>query len=155
MLERAELQKCTCSELSAMCKERGLKHYNGKNRLTKPQMIDSLLSDEGTIDKAVPKTEDSVIDEGKKKYIDNLEVGMLVAFQENKTKINTAAVKSVVRGKDGTISLVRLETQYKKMFHVSPNKIIWVKTNGRWPKAIYMALKGGKGYYGEEKSRNE
>lgn len=154
MLEKAKLQECTCSELSKMCKERGLKHYNGKNRFTKPQMIELLLSNEGTIGKAMPKAKGSVIDEGKKKYINNLEVGMLVAFQENETKINTAAVKSVVRNKDGTISLVHLETQYKKMFHVSPSKIIWVKTNGRWPKAIYMALKGGKGR-GKEESENK
>ena len=99
---------------------------------------------------------DGTADEGKKKYIDSLEPGTLVAFQEERDKINTAAVKDVVRGKDGAVCLVHLETQYKKVFRVTPSKIIWVKTNGRWPKAIYVALKtkGGKGC-GEEKSGNE
>ena len=162
MLELTKLNNCTCKELSELCKGRNLKHYRGKNRFTKQEMIDLLVESEKQTskEKAVesvkePKKPDY---EGKKRYINSLTKGVIVAFQEKKDKLNTAAVKSIVRDKQGNIVLIHLETQYKKLFHITPDKILWVKTNGRFPKDIYLQLKGLKGKgakNGKEKVKNE
>lgn len=75
----------------------------------------------------------------KMDYISRIDRGTLIAFQVG-TKVYTAMVtnKSVSRG------LIKAETKLGVEFIIPFKDILWVKTGKRWPKGIYLLLKGGK-----------
>ena len=72
----------------------------------------------------------------KEQYKENLETGMLVAFQ---TKEGIKSGKVI----DGKFDLVKVEEYSGQLMFIPKESIIWVKTGKRWPKAIFEALRGG------------
>lgn len=80
-----------------------------------------------------------VIDlERKIPYIEQAEIGSMVAFKLPNGKVKSAKMinRSVKKQK------VKLETAYGKQFVVSYEDVIWVRTNDRWPRGVYNMLKG-------------
>ena len=76
----------------------------------------------------------------KQKYIDDAKVGTLVAF-----KTDTGKVKSAMIMKRSTTKRKFLvETQYGQQYKISFDDVIWVRTNKRWPKPVYLLLKGNQ-----------
>ena len=71
-------------------------------------------------------------------YIENVEVGTLVAFgtPNGKTKSAMVVNKSTRNRK------LKLETSYGAEFVVAYEDVIWVKTGTRWPRGVYRLLKG-------------
>ena len=47
--------------------------------------------------------------------------------------------------------MLLLETEYKSVYKVSFDDVLWVKTGNRWPKGIYELLKGRVKLNEEEK----
>jgi len=75
--------------------------------------------------------------ENKAKYIENLEVGTLVAYRVSADKIKSGKVTIVAS------NAVEVEDYEGLVYIVKKEDIIWVKTGKRWPKPIFTALKEG------------
>lgn len=70
-------------------------------------------------------------------YIDKVSVGDIVAFRTSDFSVKSA---KVVR-KSSADKKFLLETKYSKQFFVDFNDVLWVNTNGYWPKWIYNLMK--------------
>ena len=159
-MSRENLQKKTCKELRELAKE--LNIY-GRWDMTKDQLIDAILGaevvkntnesesakDECKVDNQenVVEVEDKVEKESanvdvdmaqKMPYIENIEIGTLVAFRLSNGKVKSAKVtrKSTKNRK------LKLETDYGAEYIVSFDDIVWVRTGKRWPRGVYKLLKG-------------
>lgn len=78
--------------------------------------------------------------EQKMPYIENAEVGTLVAFRLPGGKVKSA---KIVR-KSSTKRKLKLETEYGAVYIVSFDDVVWVRTGTRWPRGVYNLLKGLK-----------
>lgn len=157
-MPKENLQNKTCKELRELAKSMSI---SGRWDMTKGQLIDAILGaevvkmtnesksakDECKIDnhKKVVEVEDKVekksadIDmKQKMPYIENIEVGTLVAFRLLNGKVKSAKVtrKSTKNRK------LKLETDYGAEYIVSYDDIVWVRTGKRWPRGVYKLLKG-------------
>lgn len=76
--------------------------------------------------------------EQKQKYLDNIQVGTIVAFKlsDNKAKSAKVVKKSIKNRK------LQVETSYGAQYIIPFENVIWVKTGSRWPKGVYNMLKG-------------
>ncbi len=76
--------------------------------------------------------------EQKMHYIENIEIGTIVAFKLSNGKVKSAKVvkKSTKNRK------LKLETDYGAEYIVPYESVIWVRTGKRWPKGVYNLLKG-------------
>jgi hypothetical protein len=159
-MSRENLQKKTCKELRELAKELNI---SGRCDMTKDQLIDAILGaevventnesesakDECKVDNQenVVEVEDKVEKESanvdvdmaqKMPYIENIEIGTLVAFRLSNGKVKSAKVtrKSTKNRK------LKLETDYGAEYIVSFDDIVWVRTGKRWPRGVYKLLKG-------------
>ena len=159
-MSKENLQNKTCKELRELAKERNI---SGRWDMTKSQLIDAILrvevvknteknestKDENKVDNQAKNVEvenkvekesaNIKIDtEQKMSYIENIEIGTLVAFRLSNGKVKSAKVtrKSTKNRK------LKLETDYGAEYIVSFDDIIWVRTGKRWPKGVYKLLKG-------------
>lgn len=169
-MSKENLQNKTCKELRELAKSMNI---SGRWDMTKGQLIDAILGaevvkttnesksakDECKIDnhKEVVEAKNKVEKEfagidmkQKMPYIENIEIGTLVAFRLSSGKVKSAKVtrKSTKNRK------LKLETDYGAEYIVSYDDIVWVRTGKRWPRGVYKLLKGlvdenGKG---EQKS---
>lgn len=85
--------------------------------------------------------------EQKMSYIENIDIGTIVAFRLSSGKVKSAKVvrKSTKNRK------LKLETDYGAEYIVSYDDIVWVRTGKRWPKGVYKLLKGQVDSNGKEK----
>lgn len=85
--------------------------------------------------------------EQKMSYIENIDIGTIVAFRLSGGKVKSAKVtkKSTKNRK------LKLETDYGAEYIVSFDDIIWVRTGKRWPRGVYKLLKGQVDSNGKEK----
>lgn len=85
--------------------------------------------------------------EQKMTYIENIDIGTIVAFRLSNGKVKSAKVtrKSTKNRK------LKLETDYGAEYIVSFDDIIWVRTGKRWPRGVYKLLKGQVDCNGKEK----
>lgn len=74
----------------------------------------------------------------KAPYIENVEIGTLVAFRLSNNKVKSAKVVN----KSSSKRRLKLETQYGATYIVSYDDVLWVRTGKRWPRGIYNLLKG-------------
>lgn len=159
-MSRENLQKKTCKELRELANELNI---SGRWDMTKDQLIDAILGaevventnesesakDECKVDNQenVVEVEDKVEKESanvdvdmaqKMPYIENIEIGTLVAFRFSNGKVKSAKVtrKSTKNRK------LKLETDYGAEYIVSFDDIVWVRTGKRWPRGVYKLLKG-------------
>lgn len=164
-MSKENLQNKTCKELRELAKELNI---SGRWDMTKDQLIDAILraevventevvkntnesesaKDECKIDNHdVVEVEDKVEKElanvdvdmaQKMPYIENVEIGTLVAFRLSNGKVKSAKVtrKSTKNRK------LKLETNYGAKYIVSYDDIVWVRTGKRWPRGVYKLLKG-------------
>ena len=160
-MSKEELRALKADELAKICKEKGITHYRGKTRYRRDEMIEEILksetgstSVETPIQDPIPEPEpaaeenidtmakeEKVVNiyqrQGTAKYLENIEVGALVAFKEKPDKLNTAAVQNISFKR----RQLKLVTQYEKEFVVSFDDVVWVRTTKRWPKFVMDALK--------------
>lgn len=74
----------------------------------------------------------------KMTYIENIDIGTIVAFRLSNGKVKSAKVtrKSTKNRK------LKLETDYGAEYIISYDDVVWVRTGKRWPKGVYRLLKG-------------
>lgn len=72
----------------------------------------------------------------KEEYIDNAKVGTIIAFKVNNAKVISGMIEEIHKSD----FLVRTKSGVR--FTVRKKNIVWVKTGPRWPKGVYLALKG-------------
>lgn len=84
--------------------------------------------------------------EQKMSYVENINIGTIVAFRLSNGKVKSAKVvrKSTKNRK------LKLETDYGAEYIISFDDVIWVRTGKRWPKGVYKLLKGISGESDEE-----
>lgn len=81
---------------------------------------------------------DVAISKPKDNYIDSAKIGTIIAFKINDTKVISGMIEEVVsEGKE-----FKVRTKNGVKFMVKRKNIVWVKTGDRWPKGVYLALKG-------------
>lgn len=173
-MSKENLQNKTCKELRELAKELNI---SGRWDMTKDQLIDAILGakeventvrpenesakDECKVDnhESNAEVEDKVEKESasaevdmkqKMPYIENIEVGTLVAFRLSNGKVKSAKVtrKSTKNRK------LKLETDYGAEYIVSFDDIVWVRTGKRWPRGVYKLLKGLVDDNGKEEQRS-
>ena len=85
--------------------------------------------------------------EQKMRYIENIDIGAIVAFYLSNGKVKSAKVtrKSTKNRK------LKLETNYGAEYIISFDDVIWVRTGKRWPRGVYSLLKGQVNANGKEK----
>ena len=158
-MSKENLQNKTCKELRELAKGMNI---SSRWDMTKEQLIDAILGaevvkttnefesakDECKVDNhdvveaeyKVEKESANVEVDMKQKmpYIENVEIGTLVAFRLSNGKVKSAKVtrKSTKNRK------LKLETDYGAEYIVSYDDIVWVRTGKRWPRGVYNELKG-------------
>lgn len=158
-MSKENLQNKTCKELREFAKDMNI---SGRWDMTKDQLIEAILGakevkttikeesakDEHKVDnqenvevenKDEKKSASSDVDmKQKMPYIENIEIGTLVAFRLSSGKVKSAKVmrKSTKNRK------LKLETDYGAEYIVSFDDIVWVRTGKRWPRGVYKLLKG-------------
>ena len=158
MFNKADLLSRSKAEVMEIAKGLGVQRYEGKKLLTKEQLIDGIICKVNIEDvdktdtkvksnvKAVeeakalikPKLTEEQAIEKKRSYIINAQPGTLIAFRSPTGKVKSAMItkKSVKHGK------FKVETAYGAEFIVPFDEVIWVRTNKRWPRGVYLLLKG-------------
>lgn len=164
------LQNKTCKELRELAKDMSI---SGRWEMTKDQLIDAILGaevleknnesesakDECKIDNHnIVEVEDKAEKESanvnvnmaqKMPYIENIEIGTLVAFRLSNGRVKSAKVTR----KSTKNRRLKLETDYGAEYIVSYNDIIWVRTGKRWPRGVYNLLKGLVDENGKEEQK--
>lgn len=127
------LEKKTRDELRVIAKELDIK---GRGHMTKDQLVQAIAS--ATSSEAVETSDDVSSSSNKMKYVENAEIGTIVAFKLPDGRVKSAKIerRSTSRRK------LKLVTQYGAEFVVSYDDVIWVRTTKRWPKGVYNLLKG-------------
>ena len=170
-MSKENLQNKTCKELRELAKGMNI---SGRWDMTKEQLIDAILGaevvqttdklesakDECKVDNhGVVEVEDKVEKESasvevdmkqKMPYIENVEIGTLVAFRLSNGRVKSAKVthKSTKNRK------LKLETNYGAEYIVSFDDIVWVRTGKRWPRGVYKLLKGLVDDNGKEEQKS-
>lgn len=137
MLKLEELEKMSCTELVRICREKGIQHYSGKTRFRKNELVEAVFNYCKEEKEEEPEEKEKNALECKEKYIEEAEKGTLIAFLEESGKPNTAALVS----RSSKRKKLKLVTAYGKEFIVDYSSVLWVKKR-RWPKGIYLLLKG-------------
>lgn len=151
------LQSKNCKELREIAK--GLK-IQGRWDMTKEELITNIMAasengksdvdeinDQNITDECKSDDQVHINMEQKMRYIENVELGTIVAFHLANGRVKSAKVVK----KSTKSRKLKLETNYNAEYIVSYDDIIWVRTGKRWPKGVYELLKG-KVDNGKEKS---
>lgn len=127
------LEKKTRDELRVIAKELDIK---GRGHMTEEQLVQAIASATGG--EAAETSDDVSSGSNKVKYVENAEIGTIVAFKLPDGRVKSAKIerRSTSRRK------LKLVTQYGAEFVVPYEDIIWVRTTKRWPKGVYNLLKG-------------
>lgn len=168
---RQAFEKLTVDELRKICKGNGISYYENGKRLAKGPMIDKLMAatevvneddtdnNKESVEKPAKKSnkknkqpeqsvkteeqiaaEEAERSERKKKYVEQAKVGMIVAFTLPSGKVISAAItRKSTKGRKFMV-----ETKYGAEHKISFDDVLWVRTNKRWPKGIYLLFKQNK-----------
>lgn len=91
-------------------------------------------------DKPLPDPETFFHTKDKERYIENAEVGTLIAFMDEKGKPRTAALVN----RSSKRKVLKVVTEFNWEFIVPYEKVLWVKQGGKWPHGVYRILKEWK-----------
>lgn len=91
----------------------------------------------------------------KKDYVDDVKIGQIVAF---KIIIPVGLNGPEEKALSGMIKEIRkntfiIETKNGTIFNVKKDDVIWVKTGKRFPKGVYLALKGKADINGKKRDK--
>lgn len=109
---------------------------NVNESATDEKVIDNKNHVEAETNEEVPASKVNI--EQKQKYLNNIQIGTIVAFKlsDNKAKSAKVVKKSTKNRK------LQVETSYGAQYIIPFENVIWVKTGSRWPKGVYNMLKG-------------
>ena len=147
-----DLSSKTVKELRDLAKDLGI---TGRWDMNKTQLIEVITNvQSGMNDSMIEFENDCIIkednsnqSEGSQKvtketrdYLNNAEVGTLVAFKRNSSKDIAMSGKFVGFDANGKVIV---ESKKGTKFTISPENIIWVKTGDRWPKWVFAMFNSG------------
>jgi hypothetical protein len=124
------LLSMTVKELLVLPEARLVK---GRHDMRKAELVAAIVNQQ-------PKEEVAVTfhnSRPKSDYINNAKIGMIVAFRVNNVKVLSGMIEEIHRNS------FAVSTKSGVKFTVEKSNIIWVKTGSRWPKGVYLLLKGG------------
>ena len=173
MFSKTDLEQKTNRELMQMCQDRGIMFYTGKTKSNKAVLVGRLMDyygvsearkeepekkprkrafntaisymEKAALKKAIRDCSEAESNapawklENRDEEINAVEIGTLVAFVDEKGKARSA--KIIARHKKKR--LLKLVTEFEWEFLVSYDSVLWVRKGSRWPKPVYMMLKGG------------
>lgn len=119
-----ELEGKSTDELLEMVDEANITHSED---CTRDDLIELL--------KTVPEDRDC------KSYVNEAEIGMLVAFRTDKAKVKSAKIVK----KSSADQKLLVETKYGAQFLIDFSDVVWVNTTGRWPRWVFNLMKGIEG----------
>ena len=157
-MNKEELQKMKCCELFKLATSMGIK---GAWRMKKADVIEAILGAENLnaevaesakenikidnpdveVENKTQKESANIVDvdfEGKMQRIEAIEIGTLVAFKLSNGKVKSAKVAR----KSSKNRKLKVETEYGASYIISYQDVIWVRSGKRWPRGVYMMLKG-------------
>lgn len=155
-MSKENLQNKTCKELRELAK---VMNISGRWGMTKKQLIDAILGAEKNVEVTESAKENDKVDnpdaevenkienkstnidvdfEGKMQRIKAIEIGTLVAFKLSNGKVKSAKVTR----KSSKNSRLQVETEYGASYIINYEDVIWVRSGKRWPRGVYMMLKG-------------
>lgn len=150
-MSKENLEKLTAKELIEICKSKGIPYSGNNGRLKKSELISRLESsdveNENTqecVEEVDSETQTPWVNQDKEKYIEEAEVGTLIAFYDRKGKPRTAALVN----RSSARRVIKVVTEFEWEFIVPYENVLWVRKGTRWPKGVYNLLKGYK--HGEE-----
>lgn len=164
------LQNKTVKELTEICKENKIQHYKKNRKLNKAELIDAIIAsgvnvennesvkDEKEIKGAVVKENAETVEDesastsGKECYLQNLELGTIVAITINAGK---KVISAKVVKKSTTKKKLMCETSYGQQYIVDWEDVLWVKTGNRWPKGVYRLFSGNDKKVGSDNEESE
>lgn len=176
-MREKELSKLTVAELKGICKERGIKCYNGKNLFNKGQLIEAILKAENESvveDKSAQeetKIETKEIVEAESVGTEAEEIEEVEEVEEdadiaeNKLKYlknmqvdaivavklpSGKVISAKVKKKSTKRKVILCETAYGCEHLVKWSDVLWVRTKKFWPKGIYELFKKGANENGKE-----
>lgn len=147
-MSKENLEKMTSKELVELCKQNNIAYSGNNGKLNKSQLVEKLLGVENLI--VAVKETNPVVEEiqenieqpwenkDKEKYIEEAEVGTLIAFYDKKKKPRTAALVN----RSSTRRVIKVVTEFGWEFIVPYEDVLWVRKGTRWPKGVYNLLKG-------------
>lgn len=138
-MEKEKLEAMKVTELRKLAPTVGVK--NAK-KYKKAELIDAIMAtytqnDADGENNNTPDEADQQLAR-RTEYIEGAEMGTMVAFKAPDGKVRSAKMinRSVKNRK------LKLETAYGRQYVVSYSDVVWVRTNGRWPRYVYNMLKG-------------
>lgn len=156
-MNKEELQKMKCRELFKLATSMGIK---GAWNLRKAEVIEAILGAEKNakvaesakenikidnpdveVENKTQKESANIVDvdfEGKMQRIEAIEIGTLVAFKLSNGKVKSAKVAR----KSSKNRKLKVETEYGASYIINYEDVIWVRSGKRWPRGVYMMLKG-------------
>lgn len=156
-MNKEDLQKMKCRELFKFATSIGIK---GAWKMKKADVIEAILGAEKSaevaesakenikidnpdveVENKIQKESANIVDvdfEGKMQRIEAIEIGTLVAFKLSNGKVKSA---KVVR-KSSKNRKLKVETEYGASYIINYEDVIWVRSGKRWPRGVYMMLKG-------------
>ena len=121
-----ELEKSSVKDLRDIAKEFGIK---GRWEMLKPQLIEAILLHQDALQ--------SSLQVQKEKYLTNIEVGVLVAYNSSGDGMKSAKVLNVSQS-DRKLKVVDI---FGNIEIIDFKSVAWVKTGKRWPTNIYQMIK--------------
>lgn len=136
-MSKEELMKLTAKELDAICKEKDLPRYKGKNHLNKTEMVENILwLDNSNSEEKTEAVNEEVLakESSKEKYV---KIDQIVAFKDKKDYVRSGKICNI------TDNNIDIQLKSGRIFHVTINDIIWAITdnNRRWPRNVLIMLK--------------
>lgn len=137
-----ELKGMKVSELLEIAK---LLNIQCRHSMRKQILIDSIIQSQGVTrsldDELAEEVEsqwhqDDAKGDTKATYVENAKIGMLIAFKVNDRKALSGMIEEIHQA--GFV----VKTKNGVRFNVRKKNVMWVKTGDRWPRGVYLALKG-------------
>lgn len=130
-MSKEKLEQMKVAELQSLCKEKGISFYKGKNRMTKSEIVEKLYE-------CQRKELSAEKEEQKKQYVENADIGVLVAFYDKNGKPRTGKIIK----KNVELRRLKIETEFGAQFVIPYEDVMWVRYGERWPKGVFEILKG-------------
>lgn len=102
-------------------------------KAVKQNTLEEVLATEEEWAEKAPK---EAVTKNKHDYIESAKIGTIIAFKVTDKKALSGKIEEI--GK----SQFLVKTKNGVLFTVKKENVLWVKTTSRWPKGVYLALKG-------------
>ena len=131
---RKQYEEMTVKELRDVAKNL---EVVGRWEMTKKKLLNAIDVALGALD----DTNGVKVDQkGKDERLNNLKLGVIIAFKCSNGKVKSAKVEK----KSTSMRKLQVVTSYGEEHLVDFEDVIWIRTGSRWPRGVYNLLKGNQ-----------